>query len=68
MACEILGRITEAREDAWLDEVPGDVCSVRMVVPCAMQALSEVSNRRLESVGSCHTIAVASAHWNLRPL
>ena len=33
MACEILGRITEAREDAWLEEVPGDVCSVRMVVP-----------------------------------
>lgn len=31
--------MTEAREDAWLDEVPGDVCSVNIVVSWAIQAL-----------------------------
>ena len=33
--------MTEAREEAWLEDVPGDVCSVKMVVPWAMQALRE---------------------------
>lgn len=36
---EILGRMTEASEEADDDEVPGEVCSVRMVFPCAMHAL-----------------------------
>ena len=40
MECEIFGRITEASEEAWLDDVPGDVCSVRIVVPWAIHALS----------------------------
>lgn len=31
--------MTEAREEALVEEVPGTVCSVRMVVPWAMQAL-----------------------------
>jgi len=35
---EILGRITEAREEAFVDDVPAAVCSARIVVPCAMQA------------------------------
>jgi hypothetical protein len=30
----------EASEDAEVEEVPGEVCSVRIVVPCAMQAYS----------------------------
>lgn len=30
---EIFGRMTEASEEADDDEVPGDVCSVKMVVP-----------------------------------
>lgn len=42
MLCEILGRITEAREEALVDEVPAVVCSVRIVLPCAMQALEEL--------------------------
>lgn len=29
----------EAREEALVDDVPGEECSVRMVVPWAMQAL-----------------------------
>ena len=37
---EIFGRITEASEDAEVEEVPGEVCSVRIVVPWAMQAYS----------------------------
>ena len=36
---DILGRITEARDEAEDDEAPGEVCSVRIVVPCARQAL-----------------------------
>ena len=48
MECEILGRITEAREEAWLDEVPGDVCSVRMVVSWAIHALEDVSTQYLQ--------------------
>ncbi len=36
---EILGRMIEAREDAAVDDVPGDECSVRMVVLLAIQAL-----------------------------
>ena len=39
---EILGSITEARDDAELEDAPGDVCSARMVVPWAIQALSQV--------------------------
>ena len=39
MEWEIFGRITEASEEADVDEVPGEVCSVRMVVPCAIHAL-----------------------------
>lgn len=31
--------MTEARDEAEDDEVPGEVCSVRMVVPWAIQAL-----------------------------
>lgn len=31
--------MTEARDEAEDEEVPGDVCSVKMVLPCAMQAL-----------------------------
>lgn len=38
--------MTEAREDAWLDEVPGDVCSARIVVPWAMQALRRCKHSR----------------------
>lgn len=30
----------EAREDAEVEDVPGEVCSVRIVVSCAMQAYS----------------------------
>jgi hypothetical protein len=30
---EILGRMTEANDDAAEDDVPGEVCSVRIVVP-----------------------------------
>ena len=42
--CEILGRIAEASEEAEAEEVPDEVCSVRMVVSCATQALhSDVS-------------------------
>lgn len=37
---EIFGRITEASDDAEVEEVPGEVCSVRIVVPWAMQAYS----------------------------
>ena len=29
----------EASEEAEEDEVPGEVCSVRIVVPCAIHAL-----------------------------
>jgi len=32
-----------AREEAFVLLVPGVVCSERMVLPCAMQALEEVS-------------------------
>ena len=39
--CEILGRMMEVSEDAEVDEVPGEVCSVKIVVPCAMHALSD---------------------------
>ena len=39
----ILGRITEARDEADVEDVPGAVCSVRMVVPWAMQALLMIS-------------------------
>lgn len=38
-SCLILGRIREARLEVW--EVADDVCSVRMVVLCAMQELDE---------------------------
>lgn len=31
--------MTEASEDADEDEVPGEECSVSIVVPCAIQAL-----------------------------
>lgn len=34
-----MGRMTEAREEAEEDEVPGEVCSVSIVVPWAIQAL-----------------------------
>lgn len=37
--CWILGRIREAREEAFDDAVPGCECSARMVVPWAMQEL-----------------------------
>lgn len=37
-ACEILGRIRLAREDALVEDVPGVVCSVKIVVSRAIQA------------------------------
>jgi hypothetical protein len=39
----ILGRMTEASDDAEADDVPGEVCSVRMVVSWATHALESVS-------------------------
>lgn len=48
---EIFGRITEASEDAEVEEVPGEVCSVRIVVPWAMQAYSNcVGADELEAI------------------
>lgn len=35
----ILGRMREAREEAFVDAVFGGECSVRIVVPWAMQEL-----------------------------
>ena len=37
--CDILGRMTDASDEAEDEEVPGDVCSDKMVFPCAMHAL-----------------------------
>ena len=34
-----MGRITEASEEAEVEDAPGEVCSVRMVLPWAMQVL-----------------------------
>jgi hypothetical protein len=31
--------MTDARDDAEVDEAPGAVCSVSIVVPCAIHAL-----------------------------
>lgn len=47
MVWEILGRITEAREEAFVDDVPAAVCSARIVLPCAMQALESDSQQRI---------------------
>lgn len=33
VVCEILGRMMLARDEALVDEVPGVVCSVRIVLP-----------------------------------
>ena len=41
MECPILGRTSEAREDVC--EEAAEVCSLRMVVWCAMQELGTVS-------------------------
>lgn len=35
----ILGRMTDAREEADVDDDPGEECSARMVERCAMQEL-----------------------------
>ena len=45
----------EAREDAFVDEVPDVVCSERMVVPCAMQALTN----------SCQSISSKGGRGNV---
>lgn len=37
--CEILGRMTEARDDADVEDVPGAEASTRIVVRFAMQEL-----------------------------
>lgn len=37
--CEILGRIIAASEDALSEAVPAGECSLKMVVPAAMQEL-----------------------------
>lgn len=37
--CEIFGRITEAKEEADVDDVPGAEASTRIVVRSAMQEL-----------------------------
>jgi hypothetical protein len=39
----ILGRIREASEDAFEDAVPAGECSLRIVVPAAMQELQTVN-------------------------
>lgn len=39
LSCEIFGRMMEASDEAALDELPGEECSARMVVRCAMQEL-----------------------------
>jgi len=39
----IFGRMMLAREEAFVEEVPDVVCSERIVVPWAMQALEYVS-------------------------
>ena len=36
---EILGRIMEARDDADVEDAPGEECSASIVVPCATQEL-----------------------------
>lgn len=39
----------DAREEAEVDEAPGDECSARIVVPCAMQELEGISGQLLPS-------------------
>lgn len=43
MSCEILGRMMDARDEAEVDEAPGEECSANIVVPWAMQELSQRS-------------------------
>ena len=42
LLCEILGRIMAASDDAFKEAVPGGECSLRVVVPAAMQELGYV--------------------------
>lgn len=35
----IFGRIIEASEEAEVDEAPGEECSAKIVVPCAIHEL-----------------------------
>jgi hypothetical protein len=42
LSWEIFGRMMEAREDAAVEEVPGEECSARIVVRCAMHELISV--------------------------
>lgn len=39
LSWEIFGRMIEARDEAAVDEAPGEECSARMVVRWAMQEL-----------------------------
>jgi hypothetical protein len=44
-----LGRIIDARDEAEVEEAPGDECSARIVVPCAIQELEDISGQLLLS-------------------
>lgn len=39
----IFGRIIEAKDEADVEEVPGEECSAKMVVRWAMQALRQLA-------------------------
>ena len=41
---EIFGRIKDAKDDAEVEEAPGEVCSVRIVLPWAIHALQETQH------------------------
>lgn len=43
LSCVIFGRMMEASDEAALDELPGEECSARMVVRCAMQELKLIT-------------------------
>jgi hypothetical protein len=43
--------MTEASEEAEEEEVPGDVCSVRMVFPWAIHALRSGQNHSFQELG-----------------
>jgi hypothetical protein len=54
----ILGRMTDASDEALLEDVPGAVCSVRMVTPWAMHALYVIVSAHIGYTGMAGEIAI----------
>lgn len=74
LSCVIFGRMMDASDEAVVDEAPGDECSAKMVVRCAIHELRRMLVSQLGQVIHLATGAAAvkltraeSSTWKMKP-